>query len=41
VGRNSGKEELAFKSAQPGTQIQMAAGGMVSVSMGEKAELKE
>jgi len=38
VGRNLGKEELVFKSAQRLTLIQGAAGPMVSVSMGEKGE---
>jgi len=41
VGRNSGKEELGFKRAQYGAEIQKASGRMVSVSMGEKGKQKE
>jgi len=41
VGRNSGKEELGFKRAQYGAEIQRAAGRKVSVSMGEKGKQKE
>ena len=38
---DSGKEELGFKRAQGGTEIQRVAGRMAFVSMGGKGKQKE